>query len=279
MKTNTTVLAMIVAIVAMIGMTGFASAGSTTQTYVGDGSYTTSWNGYHGTMDIDTYTSNGHDHLAVDYQNGRTHGDQTGDTNTWTKVERRVSAGGQDTSISTATIDNSGDLIAIDASAKRGRTRLGQTVILNDDTRYNAIVSMHQVNARGYEYGVSVVALAGYNPNDDTYGATTVVDLDGKGCAGIVGIAGVGNNNIDAASGQAFRAYAREPGEADITAQGDNAGVGSFRMGAMQLQNDGTRYSARADGETYINLHDDHNYRYDAAGYIYAVDLNSGTEV
>ena len=263
MKTNTAVITMIVAMIAMIGMTGLAMADSTTQTYVGDGSYTTSWTGHGGTMNIDTYTSNGQDHLAVDYQNGGTYGAQTGSTNGWTEVDRSVVVHGRDVSIIAGTFDNSGDKIVIDARADRGVTRLIQTVYTTDEVfgyDIDGVASFHYVMAAGRDTGVSVYTEAGRS--------WTVVELDNdRGYARIEGAAVAGSGYGYAATGQYFDAKGRGPGEAYIIGSGDHVGIGVY------VENDGTDYSAHGSGMTYIELYDGYDHRYDADGYIYAVDL------
>ena len=262
-KTKTAIMVMIVAFVAMIGMTGLAMAGSTTQTYVGDGTYTTSWHGHGGTMNIDTYTSNGQDHLTVDYQRGHTHGYQNGDTNGWTEVDRSVFTVGCDVSISAVTIDNSGNLVAIDAGTDRGMARLSQTVYTDDDVfgyDVDGVASFHRVSANGRDPGVTVYTEAG--------NAYTVVDVDNMhGYVRIEGGAASGSGYGYAATGQYFDAIARSPGEAVIIGDGDYVGINA------RVRNDGTYYSSYGNGMVYIELYDEYDHRYDATGYVYAVDL------
>lgn len=258
---NIKTVTILITFIVMIGMTGFASAGSTTQTYIGDGSYTTSWNGNSGTMNIDTYTSNGQDHLIVDYQNGYSNGNQAGNTNTWTKITRNVGTHGYKTSVSAETYDNSGNVVAINARARLGGTHLRQLAVMNDDVNYNAVGSLHMVKAGGQNYGVSVYTQAG--------NAYTVIDLNGRGIAGIRGAAGAATGLNAAYTGQMVSAFAHGPGEVIIEGVGDNVGD------RFRVRNDATGYTSYANGETFINLYDNHNYQYGARGYIYAVDLNT----
>lgn len=279
-STKTAIMAMIIAFVAIIGMTGLAMAGSTTQTYVGDGTYTTSWNGNHGTMDIYTSTSNGQDHLSVDYQNGRSTGTQTGSTYGWTILSRDVDTYCRDTAITATTLDNSFDIIEVDMSTERGRLSLEQMVFVKSDTPSgDGVISLHDIEARGRNYEISVTALGGYDDhgtqywtNDDTHDAVTILDLTGKVKADVWGFAAAGSSSTVAASGQAFIVDVRGSGEADITGIGGNVGTGSFiYTEGMKIRNDGTTYYSDASDETYINLNDIHNRKYKASGYIYAV--------
>ena len=123
MNVSKTVLTVFIALLA-IGLSGIVAANgatsSTQQTFVGEGSYETSWNGNSGMMAIHTYTSNGNDHLNVDYHTGRTTGEQTGMTeNGWTQVDREVSARGHDVKISANTFDNSNDISSKSAIVNR----------------------------------------------------------------------------------------------------------------------------------------------------------------
>jgi len=260
MYTNNTVKSIIIATIVMIGMTGLAMAGSTTQTYVGDGTYTTTWNGHHGTMNIDTYTSNGQDHLAVDYTAGYTSGSQTGSTNGWTEIDRNVNVYRKG-SITTESFDNSGDIVAINANTRRGITKLHQDVYLaNGISGYNVdgVVSTHRVLATGRNYNVNVYTQAG-----DAY---TVVDLNGRRGFGVIdGIAGAGSGYDHSATGQTFNVHSYN-GEAVIIGSGDYVGVNA------RITNDGTTYYTHANGMTYIELNDEYR-RYRATGYIYAVDM------
>ena len=266
MKTNTAVITIIVAMIAMIGMTGLAMAGSTTQTYVGDGSYTTSWQGHGGTMNIDTYTSTGEDHLAVDYQNGHTDGYQTASTNGWTEVDREVTTRGRYASIDTSTADNSGDQVDIHASADRGRTSLTQTVYTTDEVfgyDVDGVASIHEVTARGQDApSVYVYTRAG--------NAYTVVDLGNDyRRVEIRGVAVAGSGYGCAATGQYFDAEARGTGDAYIVGAGDSVGINAW------IRNDNTWYSAYGREDVYIELYDEYDSRYRANGYIYAIDLPS----
>lgn len=253
---------MIIAL-ALIGTTGLAMADSTTQTYVGDGSYSTNWNGNSGTMSIDTYTSYGADHINVDYRRGYTSGEQTGMTeNGWTEIDRGVYAIGDGVAINTATVDNSGDLVAIGTSGTY--ITLNQEAYMTDEAfgyDVEGVVSDHRVMAIGREAGVSVYTEAGE--------AYTVVELTSNrfGFLRINGIAVAGNGYGYNATGQSFEASAWLSGETYIIGSGEYVGID------MDVRNDNTQYSATANGMVYIELYDQYNRGYNANGYIYAVDL------
>lgn len=264
MKTAKTVIMTMIVAIAMIGMTGLAMAGSTTQTYVGDGTYTTSWNGNGGTMDIDTYTGNGRDHLSVDFENGWSRGGQAVTTNGWTEIDRSATTCGIDTSISAATLDNSGNRIVVDASADRGFTRLNQRTYIDDDAfgyDITGVASFHQVSACGRNPDVTVYTRAG--------DARTVVDLDnGWGYVRIAGAAVAGSGYEYAATGQCFSTKAYGHGDAVIMTRGDYVGVG------IHVTNDGHSYPADVDdGGVLYKTHDEYDRRYRSSGCIYAVDL------
>lgn len=260
---KTVIMSMIVTFLAIGMLTGLAAAGSTTQTYAGDGAYTTSWHGHGGTMAINTYTSNGQDHLAVDFNGGYSRGTQTGETNGWTEVDRSVFAAGHDVSISTETYDNSGDLIAVDARTYRGMARLGQTVYIDDDVfgyDIDGVASFHRVSAAGWDPSVTV-----YTETGDAY---TVIDVDNRrGYVRIKGGAAAGSGYGYAATGQYFDTIARGPGYAIVETGGDYVGIGA------QFRNDHVWYHAYANDMVYIGEINDYNRRYEANGYVYAVDL------
>ena len=269
---KTAVITMIVTLM-IIGMTGLAMADSTTQTYVGDGSYTTSWTGHGGTMNIDTYTSNGQDHFTADYRRGYTVGTQSGSTNGWTEIDRSVNVRGSKVSISTESYDNSGNLVAIDGSTRRGMVSLQQDVYLVDGIAgydVTGVVSEHRILSDGRNYDATVYTKAG--------NAQTVITLDGRyGDGRIAGVAAAGSGYGYSATGQMFEVKSSNhvswwnynTGNAIIESGGDYVGIDA------KIMNDGTTYIAQAHGMTYIVLDDEYN-RYYANGYVYAVDLPNG---
>lgn len=92
---------MIVAI-AMIGMTGFAMANTTVATYVGDGSYAMTYGGSGaGSLFANTYTSDGFDNLAVNFD-ASVSGSQSMTTSSgWTEIDRISATSGGYGKIST----------------------------------------------------------------------------------------------------------------------------------------------------------------------------------
>ena len=102
MKTNTAVKTMIVAIVAMIGMTGFALANTTIANYVGDGSYGMTYGGSGaGSLFANTYTSDGFDKLAINFDAGVSGSQSMTTSSGWTEINRISTTSGGYGEIST----------------------------------------------------------------------------------------------------------------------------------------------------------------------------------
>ena len=265
MNVSKTVLTVFIALLA-IGLSGIVAANgatsSTQQTFVGEGSYETSWNGNSGMMAIHTYTSNGNDHLNVDYHTGRTTGEQTGMTeNGWTQVDREVSARGHDVKISANTFDNSNDMIEITTAAECGRVKLDQTTYTAESIPgydIEGVASIHTVKARGRDTNVLI-----YTTTDETN--TLIHLINDQGRSKINGIAVAGNGYGYEATGQYFKAKVHGDGEAYIIGSGESVGIN------MNVRNDNTHYSTTGNGMTYIELQDQFASRYSANGYIYAI--------
>ena len=182
---------MLIAIAAMIGMTGFAMAGSTTDVYVGDGSYYTDFSGY-GTGDITilSQTSYGTDIQRAEWTDTRVNGWQEMDTDSmhgvdYTQIERQTTVGkqgyGQDASgtIFVQSADNaygSGDTLTAVAT-------------YHDDEAYGSHVTLKQTakmcdDGAGFERVSADTLIKGF-----AYGADTLV-------SGYIGAKTDGQNNV-----------------------------------------------------------------------------------
>ncbi|OYT62705.1 hypothetical protein B6U67_04230 [Methanosarcinales archaeon ex4484_138] len=98
----------IASIIALVAMIGFASAGTTIDTFVGDGSYDLTYDGSgDGLFVVNTYTSDGFDQMAVDFD-ADVSGHQAMDTSSgWTHIDRDSQTNGGYGLIST--VSKSGD--------------------------------------------------------------------------------------------------------------------------------------------------------------------------
>ena len=190
MKTNTAIMAMVIAMVAMIGMTGFAAAGSSTDYYVGDGSYDTNFNGY-GTGDLTIYTSTsyGNDVQHAEWSNTRIDGWQKMGTggSTYTRIDRRTTVGkqgyGQDASgvIFVKSTDN----------APTGGDSLTAVATYKDDEAYSSHVMLEQTvvmadDGSGFEGVGAKTLIKGHAYGDDTL------------VSGLVAATTDGQNNVTA---------------------------------------------------------------------------------
>jgi hypothetical protein len=220
---------------------------------------------------INTYTSNGADYLTVDFQNGRcSHSDgyQTMTSNGYTVINRDVTAQGKKVSLSATSFDNSGNVVAITASAKRQQAgvSLDQTVYMIDGEYYTGVGSLHYVSADGKHYNVVVYTRAG--------NAYTLVDLSGKkGFAGVIGAAGSGSIGDYSGTGQYIVCAhsMSKKGESYVVGSGDIVGgnLHTFTTG------DTTQTFVEENGEMiYMAVATDYNHRgyLHTHGYVYAVD-------
>lgn len=79
----------------MIGMTGFALANTTVATYVGDGSYGMMYGGSGaGSLFANTYTSDGFDNLAVNFDGSMSGSQSMTTANGWTEIDRTSTTSG-----------------------------------------------------------------------------------------------------------------------------------------------------------------------------------------
>ena len=172
MKTNTAVITMIVAMVAMIGMTGLAMADSNTiVTYNGDGAYDMTYSGSGGGyLYANTFTSDGFDNLAIDF-NADMNGYQSMTASSgWTEINRESQIDNGYGMITTVSgIDPTMGIVTTSVNSDDHAKIIDQYV---DIESYGVYVESYQAAASN---GQSVVGSYGGTTEGKTY--ASVVDL------------------------------------------------------------------------------------------------------
>jgi hypothetical protein len=158
MKTNTAIIAMIVAFVAMIGMTGFAMADSTMDydvTFVGSGT---------GSATISTATPVGGDYQLATWSNCDASGWQSGSYNNgaYTRIDRRTTI----TGLVNGAPASGAILTQVTPTSPASLPAFVQTnAAYNDDDAYGSHVKLVQ-GATLYDSDVPVIDDAGYEYAD-----------------------------------------------------------------------------------------------------------------
>lgn len=296
MKTNTATMAMIIAMVAMIGMTGFAMAGSTTGTYVGDGSYDMNFDGTGtGYLSVFTYTSNGMDVLQTGWADTNVDGWQTMDTDsdsweecTWsyTDIERSVTVGtggtGQDSSgyIQTYTTDGGDNSVSSlatyhDDEAYGSYVATGQYVgIYNEDCdecNYSGVYGETDIN--GFAYGADTLVTGLVGAQSGSVSTLAVMEMT-EGAFDLGTWADAWSDDCYWGDEAYLELYGTAEGDgiAQINGQSTGQANAEFDFG---VNNDGLGYfaSGNINGDPIsVNFYDDFDTNYDATGYIYIVN-------
>lgn len=281
MKTNTAVRSMVVAFL-VIGMTGFAMAGSTTQTYEGDGTYTTSFGGTGtGDLTIFTHTSYGDDRMSVDWQNTNVGGNQWMNTGSKTGITRDVTVGTGGWQQAA-----SGNIMTGTYSTDTGNGHyIGTVSTYKDDVAYGSHVNLQQtINL--YDNGPDEALSGNAKISGFAYGANTLVSGYVEADAGPMFVsAGVGvteglfdmsmktiskDNSasyLDRTKLKNIAVTAVGIGGADLDANGDDVRVG------LHTTNDGHWDNFAGSQGTGFNQYDDFDTHYSATGYIYAIEI------
>lgn len=272
----------IIALVAMIGMTGLAMAGSTTQQWIGDGSYTTTFGGAGtGDLTILTQTSYGNDHMTVDWQDTNVAGSQSMNTGPKTQITRDV------------TVGTSGWQQAASGSIETGTysadTGNGHYIYTNsvyaDDVAYGSHVRLQQT-VNMWDSGPDEVLSGTAEISGFAYGATTLVSGRVEAAAGPIFVSAFGGMDegsfdmfmrtiskdkagsyLDRTGLEDIAVTAAGAGDAELIASGDDVGVG------LNTANDGVWTEPIGSQGTYFWQHDDFSNTYTAIGHIYAIEL------
>ena len=288
MKTNTAIMAMVIAMVVMIGMTGFAMAGSTTGLYNGDGSYNVNFGGAGtGDLTIITHTSFGNDFQHADWSNAEIGGYQDMDTtSSWTEIDRETTiTGEQNGQMATGfTLTQTDD---VDGNS------LTTVAQYHDDVAGGSYVSLYQNTGvgsiPGFASGVGspITTIEGHAYGADTYvGGSVMAVSDGDDNAtvyanigmteGSMGLfADIGAGTMLGNDGAGLDIYGMDgagDGTANIGGFTSEDGTAEFGFG---VTNDGLGYIAggNINGDPLsISLIDDFDTDYDATGYIYVID-------
>ena len=296
-KTNITAT-IIIAMVAMISMTGFAMAGSTTQTYVGSGSYYTGFNGFGtGDLTILTHTSHGSDVQQTSWDNTRMGGWQMMNTaQIATTIDRKTTIGMPGNHA--ANPDAAGLIItqSVD-NAPTGGDSVMTVATYEDDVAYTSHVTVDQTtylidDGNGFESAGADTLIKGhcYDGNLSTYGITGTVTAVSDG---------VVNSSVTATMGMAeggmwMQTYicAADLANGDETARlivknmlGAGSGSAAILGGTtdqgqadfgLTVLNDGLGYTtggSLSGNPVSVSLIDDFDNGYMATGYIYAMNI------
>ena len=289
MKTNTAIMAMVIAMVAMIGMTGLAMAGSSTDYYVGDGSYDTNFHGYgSGDLTIYTSTSYGNDVQHAEWSNTRVNGWQEMDTGSMsTVIDRRTTVG------KCGTGQNASGYVFVQSTdnAPTGGDTLTAIADYRDDEAYTSHVTLNQTvrmvdNGAGFEGVGARTLIKGHAYGADTYvGGYVAATSDGQNNVTVFATIGMDDGKFR------MKTYTGSmDGQGGLEASGmyirnmEGVGDGTAAIGAYStdgatagwdntIQNDAlTRYNY--DGgfngnPVSVTFTDDFGTNYQATGYIY----------
>ena len=280
MNSKTIVTAM-VAMILVIGMTGLAMAGTTTQTWTGDGHYATQYSGAGtGDLSIYTYTSYGDDFIGVTWD-GSVSGHQNMNTPAagFTKINRVANVGtGVDGdaasgTIETMTTDNDNHYVYTfanykDNAAYGSNVGLNQKVEIVDNGPDEALTG--KVTIAGFAYGAVTNVFGQIEAG--TIGVNMVraiVDVDeGKFSMAMKTQSGdIGGSYLDEAKLSQMRTTATGTGSADLHASADDVSLN------IHTTNDGLIDHFNGHQGTSFNQYDIFNNGYSARGYIYAVEI------
>jgi hypothetical protein len=272
----------LIAMVAMISMTGFAAAGSTTQIWTGDGTYTTSFGGTGtGDLTIFTYTSYGDDRMSVDWQNTNVGGNQWMNTGSKTGITRDVTVGTSGWQQAA-----SGNIVTGTNSMDTGNGHyIGTLSTYADDVAYGSNVRLQQT-VKMCDNGPDEVLRGETEISGFAYGGNTLVTGYVEAGAGTMFVsAGVGMDEgsfnmdmktvsrdnpvsyLDRTRLKNIQIGANGEGSAELVGSGDDVRVG------LHTTNDGHWDNFAGSQGTDFFQHDAFDTNYDATGYIYAIEL------